>query len=116
MQLTELQVLRNISVLTVLNEAKQQNTNRSQIKSLLLNRRGLDIFFLKGKTQEQTLNTMSMFSYFYLNELPLAYLRSLQNFCSVHVVIDISSWRNTKYTEVNAEREYFHNTIRKQLL
>jgi len=57
---------------------------------------------------------MSVF--FYLKELSLAYLRSLENFCSVLVAIDISGWRNTKYTGVHAEREYFHNTIQKQIL
>lgn len=40
-----------------------------------------------------------MFNQFYLNEDPLAYLRSLQNFGSILVVIDLSSWRNTEYIQ-----------------
>lgn len=55
---------------------------------------------------------MPILSYFYHNEFPLAYLRSLQNFYSVFVMIDLKLERYKIYKEVNAERKYFHDTTR----
>lgn len=54
---------------------------------------------------------MPVLSNFYHNELSSAYLRSIQNFCSILVLR--SSWRNTKYVQIIAVRECFSNTVRK---